>query len=87
MTSSSQHSYASEYPAGLEFDAQFKHFFEQFYSTSDTPDVHDEYAQNFTKTATLIRASQPANGQNGAFPPRLPPVCLMLTSSRDSGHA
>ncbi|GME31766.1 uncharacterized protein K452DRAFT_254041 [Neofusicoccum parvum] len=64
MTSSPAHSYASEYPAGVDFDPEYKKFFEDFYKTSDTPDVHDDYVQNFTKTATLIRASHPAKGHD-----------------------
>ncbi|KAK7615119.1 hypothetical protein BKA81DRAFT_353612 [Phyllosticta paracitricarpa] len=57
------HSYASEYPPGLQFDPDFKKFFEDFYAVSDTPDVHDEYVKNFTDGATLIMASRKAVGK------------------------
>lgn len=79
MTSSPAHSYASEYPAGVDFDPEYKKFFEDFYKTSDTPDVHDDYVQNFTKTATLIRASHPAKGHDGASP--CPPAVSSQTCS------
>ncbi|KAG9235302.1 hypothetical protein BJ875DRAFT_504134 [Amylocarpus encephaloides] len=53
-----QHSYASSYPSGIDVDSGIKHFFEDFYKTSDTPDVHDSYADAFTANATLIMASR-----------------------------
>lgn len=59
------HSYASEYPTGVEVDAGIKQFFEDFYKTSDTPDAHEKYADQFTKDATLIIASKKAIGKEG----------------------
>lgn len=59
----SSHSYASEYPAGIDFDPAFRKFFEDFYAVSDTPDVHDKYADNFTDDATLIMASKTVKGR------------------------
>lgn len=64
---SSQHSYASEYPAGIDFDPAYKKFFEDFYAVSDTPDVHENYADNFTDDATLIMASKTVKGRAGTF--------------------
>lgn len=56
--------YASEYPS-VEFDAAYKKFFEEFYATSDTPDAHEKYIENFTKDATLIMASKKVKGSDG----------------------
>ena len=56
--------YASEYPS-VEFDAAYKKFFEEFYATSDTPDAHEKYIENFTQDATLIMASKKAQGSDG----------------------
>lgn len=56
--------YASEFPP-VEFDATYKHFFEEFYATSDTPDAHEKYVENFTKDATLVMASKKAKGSDG----------------------
>jgi hypothetical protein len=78
------HSYKSEYPSGVQIDDGIKAFFEEFYKTSDTPDVHEKYADNFTKDATLIMASKKGVGREGnsyflrcqlviAFPPVLSP--------------
>jgi hypothetical protein len=58
--------YASEYPP-VEFDAAYKKFFEEFYATSDTPDVHEKYIENFTKDATLVMASKKAQGSDGTL--------------------
>ena len=57
--------YASQYP-DVEFDSAYKKFFEDFYATSDTPDVHDDYVQYFTKDATLIMASKKVVGSEGS---------------------
>jgi hypothetical protein len=56
--------YASEYPS-IEFDSAYKKFFEQFYATSDTPDAHEKYVENFTDDATLIMASKKVRGSDG----------------------
>ncbi|KAF3047900.1 hypothetical protein E8E11_000166 [Didymella keratinophila] len=55
--------YASEYPS-VEFDSAYKEFFEQFYVTSDTPDAHEKYVENFTNDATLIMASKKVKGSD-----------------------
>jgi hypothetical protein len=65
-------SYASEYPAEVDFDAAYKKFFEEFYEISDTPDAHDKYAEQFTEDATLIMASKKAKGLDGNSPAVLP---------------
>jgi hypothetical protein len=58
--------YASEYPS-VEFDAAYKKFFEEFYATSDTPDAHEKYIENFTKDAVLVMASKKATGSDGSL--------------------
>jgi hypothetical protein len=60
-------SYASEYPP-VPFDAAYKKFFEDFYATSDAPDAHSKYVEQFTPDATLIMASKKAKGSEGPFP-------------------
>ncbi|KAB2571806.1 putative fungal specific transcription protein [Lasiodiplodia theobromae] len=57
------HSYASEYPAGIDFDPAYKQFFEDFYAASDIPGQHEKYADNFTDDATLIMASKTVKGR------------------------
>ncbi|KAI4805046.1 hypothetical protein E4T44_11296 [Aureobasidium sp. EXF-8845] len=47
-----------EYPAGSDFDSDYKTFFEKFYETSDTPGAHERYSKQFTQDATLIMASR-----------------------------
>jgi hypothetical protein len=56
--------YTSEYPS-VEFDGDFKKFFEEFYAVSDTPDAHEKYVENFTKDATLVMASKRVQGSDG----------------------
>ena len=58
--------YASEYPS-VEFDSAYKKFFEEFYATSDTPDAHEKYVENFTGDATFIMASKKAKGSDGTL--------------------
>lgn len=57
-------SYASKWPA-VEVDPAFKKYFEEFYRTSDTPDAHDKYVEQFTNNATLTMASKTATGSDG----------------------
>ena len=59
------HSYRSEYPPGIEIDDGIKAFFEEFYKTSDMPDIHEKYADSFTDNATLIMASKKGVGRDG----------------------
>ena len=59
------HSYKSEYPQGVEIDDGIKTFFEEFYKTSDTPHIHEKYADSFTENATLIMASKKGVGREG----------------------
>ncbi|KAI4806208.1 hypothetical protein E4T45_10914, partial [Aureobasidium sp. EXF-8846] len=56
-------SYVSEYPAGSDFDSDYKTFFEKFYETSDTPGAHERYSKQFTQDATLIMASRKVQGR------------------------
>ncbi|KAG0646719.1 hypothetical protein D0Z07_6239 [Hyphodiscus hymeniophilus] len=58
------HSYASEYPPGVQVDEGIKAFFEEFYKTSDTPDAHDKYADSFTDGAVLVMASKRVQGRD-----------------------
>ncbi|KAJ9629659.1 hypothetical protein H2203_002040 [Taxawa tesnikishii (nom. ined.)] len=56
--------YASDYPRDVQFDAEFKAFFENFYKLSDTPGANEEYAAQFTENATLIMASNKVVGRD-----------------------
>jgi hypothetical protein len=60
-------SYTSEYPAGHDFDPEYKAFFENFYQTSDTPGAHEKYSKQFTQDATLIMASNRVQGRGGVL--------------------
>lgn len=75
--------YASEYPS-VEFDAAYKKFFEQFYATSDTPEAHEKYIENFTGDATLIMASKKVKGSDGMPRNTSAVVVHWLTMFRDS---
>jgi len=70
-------SYASEYPP-IPFDAAYKKFFGEFYATSDTPDAHEKYVEQFTSDATLIMATKKAKGSKGVFtrPPQSHPPSI-----------
>lgn len=59
------HSYASQYPANIPAADGIKAFFEAFYKISDTPDIHDVYADSFTSNATLIMGSKKHVGREG----------------------
>ena len=74
--------YASEYPS-VEFDAAYKRFFEEFYATSDTPDAHEKYIENFTKDATLIMASKKVKGSDGMLCSTSAVLTPWLTMFRD----
>lgn len=76
--------YASEYPS-VEFDAAYKKFFEEFYATSDTPDAHEKYIENFTKDAVLVMASKKATGSDGSLYSASAVVNIWLTMLRDPG--
>ena len=56
--------YTSSYPS-IDFDPEYKKFFEDFYATSDTPDAHEKYITYFTQNATLVMASKTAKGSDG----------------------
>ncbi len=60
-----QHTYKSEFPSGIQIDDGIKSFFEEFYTTSDTPDAHEKYAESFTEDATLVMASKKGVGRDG----------------------
>jgi len=64
LTFSRMSSYASEYP-DVSVNPAVKHFFEQFYKISDTPDAHQQYADSFTENATLVMASKTVKGRSG----------------------
>jgi len=61
------HSYKSEYPAGVEIHAGIKTFFEEFYKLSDTPEAHEQYANSFTKDATVVMGIKKVVGRPGDF--------------------
>ena len=75
--------YTSEYPP-VEFDSAYKEFFEEFYATSDTPDAHEKYVENFTKNATLVMASKKAQGSDGTLCNNLADGYFWLIQRRDS---
>ncbi|KAF4555508.1 Hypothetical protein D9617_2g054690 [Elsinoe fawcettii] len=56
--------YKSSWPSNLENDPAYVSFFENFYKISDTPDAHDQYADQFTSDATLIMASKKVQGRD-----------------------
>jgi len=60
-------SYASQYPATIDFDLEYKKFFEAFYAASDAPgaEAHEEYTKFFAEDATLIMASKKVKGRAG----------------------
>lgn len=58
------HSYAAEFPAGIQVDESIKRYFEEFYKTSDTPDAHERYTDSFTKDATVVIGSKKAVGRD-----------------------
>ncbi|KAL2074786.1 hypothetical protein VTL71DRAFT_8565 [Oculimacula yallundae] len=60
---STQHSYQSALPPGINLDDGIRAFFETFYKTSDTPDAHDAYADSFTEDADFVMASKRARGR------------------------
>jgi len=64
------HSYAAEFPAGIQVDEGIKQYFEEFYKTSDTPDAHEKYADSFTKDATFVMASKKVVGRDEILPVR-----------------
>lgn len=72
-------SYTSEYPP-IPFDAAYKQFFEDFYATSDTPDAHAKYVEQFTPDAMLIMASKKAKGSEGSSP-TMPSLCSPYSSA------
>ena len=59
------HSYASEYPTGVEVDTGIKQFFEDFYKTTDMPDAHEDYVDFYARDAVLIMASKKCVGREG----------------------
>ncbi|KAF2764717.1 hypothetical protein EJ03DRAFT_331615 [Teratosphaeria nubilosa] len=58
----------SQYVAEVPFDGSVKpeirSYYERFYQISDTPDAHQQYAEQFTKNAKLIMVSNEANGRD-----------------------
>jgi len=60
-------SYQSKFPPNTPVDRGIAEYFEIFYNTSDTPDAHKEYAELFTKSATMIMASKISEGYDGKF--------------------
>lgn len=59
----------SQYLASIPADGQVRQeiqtFFEKFFTISDTPGAHDEYANYFTKNGTLIMGPAETSGRDG----------------------
>jgi len=58
-------SYTSQWPKDLPQDPALIKFYEDFYRISDTPDAHEQYADQFTEDATLVMVSKEAKGRDG----------------------
>ncbi len=58
--------YIAFVPSGEEVKPEITSYFEQFYKISDTPDAHEQYANQFTKEAKLIMGPNEAVGRDGA---------------------
>jgi hypothetical protein len=61
------HSYASEYPPDSNCEDGIKFLFESFNEISDTPLVHEKYADLFTEDAIIIVAGKEIVGRKGSF--------------------
>ena len=59
------HSYASEYPPDTSVEDGIKALFEAFNQISDTPVVHEKYADFFTDDATIAVAGRKIMGRKG----------------------
>ena len=59
-------------PVSSERASTLKAFMSSFYTTSDNPTAHDEYANFFTKNATLIMGGKRADGFDGILLRSLP---------------
>jgi hypothetical protein len=59
------HSYASEYPQDTPVADGIKALFEAFNQISDTPVVHEKYANFFTDDATITVAGRKFVGRKG----------------------
>ena len=57
--------YASAWPPHQQHDQAYVRFIEDFYRISDTPDVHDQWVDQYTPDATLVLASKKARGHEG----------------------
>jgi hypothetical protein len=61
--------YCAGYPTDVSYNPAMKTFLEEFYTITDTPDVHETYVDFFIEDATLILGSTTAKGRAGAFRP------------------
>lgn len=55
----------AEVPADGSVKQDVRAFFEQFYLLSDTPEAHQEYANQFTENGVLIMIGDRRNGRQG----------------------
>ncbi|KAI7977851.1 hypothetical protein EIK77_009391 [Talaromyces pinophilus] len=55
-------------PVSSERASTLKSFMSSFYTTSDNPTAHNEYANFFTKNATLIMGGKRVDGFDGMLP-------------------
>jgi hypothetical protein len=59
------YSYSDICPSDIEANKGVIQFLENFYQVTDTPEAHEEYANQFTEDATLILASKTNEGHAG----------------------
>ena len=57
--------YQAQVPNGDLVKPEIHKYFESFYTISDTPDIHQQYSEQFTQNAKLIMASKEAQGRDG----------------------
>lgn len=56
--------YSASVPADGTVKPEIRSFFENFYAISDTPDGHEQYADQFTNDGVLIMASNKVQGRD-----------------------
>ena len=57
--------YQASWPSDQSGSTKIPDFFAEFYKISDTPGATDEYANAFTKNATLMMVSKKVEGRDG----------------------
>ncbi|KAB8296844.1 hypothetical protein EYC80_002255 [Monilinia laxa] len=59
----SSHTYASEYPSGVQAKEGIKEFFEALYRLSDIEGEHEKYAAQFAEDAELVMGAKRVKGR------------------------